>query len=396
MINNLLNIYKKKNRLIIGLMSGTSLDGIDTVILKVTGSGTNTRISQVDFVTYPFPNELKDMILRNAETNGGNVTEICKLNFYIAHYYATSVKKICKKNKIELSEIDLIGSHGQTIHHLPVPSKEFGLNAASTLQIGDPSVLAKLTGILTIGDFRVGDVALGGQGAPLVPYFDYIMFNSKTKNRCLLNIGGIANLTVLKKNCTSEDVYAFDTGPGNMLIDTLMKKYYNKPYDKDGKIARQGRISEILFSALKEKDYYIYQKPPKSTGREYYGKYFLPEILNSFPDIDPSSIISTITEYTSYSINFNYEMYLKKKVRIEELFVSGGGAYNPAVMDGLSKYFGKSVQIKKIESLGFSSDSKEAVCFAILANELINGNATNVPKVTGANRQTLLGKICLP
>jgi anhydro-N-acetylmuramic acid kinase len=310
--------------------------------------------------------------------------------------YVAAIKSLCNKIKFPLNQIDLIGSHGQTIHHLPKKEKLFGYNTSSTLQIGDPSVIAKLTGILTVGDFRVGDVALGGQGAPLVPYFDYIIFHSNKKNRALLNIGGISNFTILNKKSKVDEVLAFDTGPGNMLIDYLTKKFFNKNYDKDGKFAGKGKLNSNLFEFLKRNDDFIERKPPKSTGREYYGKDFLNKIVNKFLMLPNEDVIRTATMFTAYAVYRNYEKFIAKNAEIDELIVSGGGARNPILVSDLKKYFGKSVEVKNIESLGISSDAKEAICFAVLANENISGNETNIPRVTGASRKTILGKICLP
>ncbi|MGE5436431.1 MAG: anhydro-N-acetylmuramic acid kinase, partial [Syntrophothermus sp.] len=207
-LEDLIAIRDKKKKYIIGLMSGTSLDGVDAALIELKGSGTKTEIKLQGFVTYPFPGGFKEKLLENSTTNSGNVTDICRLNFLLAHLYADAVKYLLKKAKVPIKKIDLIGSHGQTIHHLPNKENYLGYRFGSTLQIGDPSVIAKLTGITTVGDFRTGDVALNGEGAPLVPYFDYIMFNSSKKNRALLNIGGISNITFLKKNSTFEDVIA--------------------------------------------------------------------------------------------------------------------------------------------------------------------------------------------
>jgi anhydro-N-acetylmuramic acid kinase len=389
-------LSKKKTKNVIGLMSGTSLDGVDAVLTQITGNGVDTKIKQLGFITYPFPKEMKKLILRNAELNGGNVTDICKLNFLVARVYVDAIKKLCQENKLPLRKIDLIGSHGQTIHHLPKKEKLFDYDTSSTLQIGDPSVIAKLTGILTIGDFRVADVALGGEGAPLVPYFDYIVFHSNKKNRALLNIGGISNITVLDKKGKVDDVIAFDTGPGNMLIDYLTKKYFDKDYDKDGKIARRGKIITELFNYLKQNDFFIERRPPKSTGREYYGKEFLSSLIKKFKKISHEDIIRTVTLFTAYGIYRNYEKFVKKETEISELFISGGGARNLKLVDDLKNYFGKKVKVKNVESLGISSDAKEAICFAVLANETISENETNIPRVTGASRKTILGKICLP
>lgn len=395
-IESLSKLSKRKNKFVIGLMSGTSVDGVDVVLTRIQGCGIKTRIKQLGFDTYPFPPKMKEMILRNAELNGGNVTDICKLNFLIARLYVNAIKSLCSKIKFPVDKIDLIGSHGQTIHHLPQKEKIFGYDIGSTLQIGDPSVIAKLTGILTVGDFRVGDVALGGQGAPLVPYFDYLIFHSNKNNRALLNIGGISNITLLNKNCKVDNVIAFDTGPGNMLIDYLSQKYFNKDYDKDGKIAKQGSFVPEVFMFLKKNDTFIERKPPKSTGREYYGKKFLSMLIKKFNSIQPQDMIRTVTKFTAYSVYRNYEKFIANETKIDELFLSGGGAKNFQLVKDLKDYFGKSVRVKNIEELGISSDAKEAICFAVLANETISGNETNIPSVTGASRKTILGKICLP
>ncbi len=303
---------------------------------------------------------------------------------------------MCKKSKVELAEIDFIGSHGQTIHHLPQKKNYYGYNFGSTLQIGDPSVIAKLTGILTVGDFRNADVALGGQGAPLVPYFDYIMFHSNKINRGLLNIGGISNITVLNKKGDSSSVIAFDTGPGNMMIDIIAKKYFDVDYDKNGKIAASGKINETLYTALVKQDTYIEKKVPKSTGREYYGKEFLNSLFKKFSRTPKEDFLATVADFTAYGVYRNYEKFIKNETEIEELFVSGGGARNKFIMKSLQKYFGKTVDVKNVKNLGISSDAKEAICFAVLANETLSGNASNIPRVTGASRSTVLGKICLP
>lgn len=387
---------KIKSKLIIGLMSGTSVDGVDTALVSVSGKGLKTKIALKDFITYPFPKGMKEMIIENAETNGGNVTSICQLNFLIAHVYALAVKKILKKNNLNPEDIYCIGSHGQTIHHLPNKVKMFGLPGNSTLQIGDPSVLAKLTGILTVGDFRVGDIALGGKGAPLIPYYDYVLFRSNKINRALLNIGGIANITVIPKNSSPTDVVAFDTGPGNMLIDQLMKSFFNKNFDNNGKTAFKGKINLELLADMIEQDSFIYQKPPKSTGREYYGKYFLTKLLKKYSNIPKEDWITTVSEYTVLSVYLNYKKFIERNFSIYELIVSGGGANNNYIMNGLKNLFGKKTKVFSLDEKGFSSDAKEAMCFALLANETLNKIPSNIPKVTGAKKETILGKICFP
>ena len=271
-MKNLINLISKEKKYVIGLMSGTSIDAVDVALIEINGSGVNTKLNLIGYLEYSYPDGFKELVLRNSTKDSSNVEEICRLNFLIPQFYNDAIDKLCNHIGFDKNEIDLIGSHGQTIHHLPAKQFLFDKNSASTLQIGDPSVLAKLSGIITVGDFRVGDVALGGQGAPLVPYFDFIIFHSNEKSRALLNIGGIANFTILDKVGSVEDIYAFDTGPGNMLSDILSKRFFDKQYDEDGNFALSGKINEDLFNALLLKDNYIKAKPPKSTGREYYGE----------------------------------------------------------------------------------------------------------------------------
>jgi len=395
-IEDLVNIKQKTPKYIVGLMSGTSLDGVDAVLVELTGTGFSTFFKQLGFITYPFPEGLKEKLLENSNLNSGNVTDICRLNFLVALIYADAVKELCAKNNFPLDRIDLIGSHGQTIHHLPVKENYFGYEVAATLQIGDPSVLAKLLNIPVIGDFRVGDVALNGQGAPLIPYFDYIMFSSADKNIALLNIGGISNITILKKGGTKDDVSAFDLGPGNMMIDLLMRKYYDKEFDEDGSIAASGNVNNPMLSDLIAGDLYLQAFPPKSTGREYYSESFYKDILPLYASLPPEDIIATITEYTVFCITFSYEKFININFALDELIISGGGAKNKFIFEGLKKHFGSFCKIKILEDEKYSADSKEAVCFAVLANETLCGNKSNLPSVTGAARETILGKICLP
>jgi anhydro-N-acetylmuramic acid kinase len=392
----LINLQKKKSKLVIGLMSGTSLDGVDCVLCSIKNSAFKTEVKQINFITHPFPNRLKEILLENSIPHKGNVTDITKLNFLLSFVYVDAIKKLIRKSKINMKEIDLIGSHGQTIQHLPGKEKYFNYKFGSTLQIGDPSIIAKLTGVTTIGDFRTGDMALGGEGAPLVPYFDYIMLMSKKNNRALLNVGGISNITILKKNGKPNDILAFDTGPGNILIDSLSKKMFNADYDKDGEFAEKGNINEKLMKDLIRKDNFILSKPPKSTGREYYNEKFIQPLLNKFNRLPRYDLVATITNFTAYAVYRNYELFVKNKVKIDKLYVSGGGARNKFLLKQLQYYFGKSVKVFNIEKIGISSDAKEAICFAVLANETISGNPSNLPKVTGAKRKTILGKICLP
>lgn len=395
-MKQLIELFKKEKKYVIGIMSGTSLDGVDVALVEIEGNSTFTKIDLVGFLEYPFPKGLKNMLLKNSVKESSNVEDLSQLNFLIPNVYFDAINALCENLNFSIDNVDLIGTHGQTIHHLPVKQEYLGYNISSTLQIGDPAVLAKLTDIITVGDFRTGDIALGGEGAPLVPYFDYILFHSHQSNRALLNIGGISNFTILNKELGLQEVLAFDTGPGNMLIDTLTKKLFNKDFDKDGEIARSGKFNDSFFKALVSKDSFIEKKPPKSTGREYYGERFLSELLHQFADVSKEDCLHTATMFTAYAIYRNYDKFVKYETEIDELIISGGGAKNKFLYECLTKEFGPDVELKIIDDIGVSADAKEAICFAVLANETISGNPTNIPRTTGASRPTVLGKICLP
>jgi anhydro-N-acetylmuramic acid kinase len=392
-MHQLHRLQGKKKKLIIGLMSGTSADGIDAVLLRVSGSGIRTSFKQLAFISCPYPSKLRKLILRNSSADSSSVEEISHLNLILGEFFADAAARVTKRAGYKLSDVDLIGSHGQTIHHLPNLWRFAGKRIRATLQIGDPAVIAKRTGIITIGDFRVGDIALGGQGAPLVPYIDYLLFRSRTISRGLLNIGGIANITILPKNSGVDDIRAFDTGPGNMVIDALTRRFYQQPYDKSGNFAMRGKVSRSFLRRLGE-DPFLRRKPPKSTGREEFGEGFVSRVLRQGASLTKLNLLATVTEFTAYSVYQNYKMFVEKKTRLDELIVSGGGAHNRAIIAGLRRYF-TFAQVRTIEDYGISSDAKEAICFALLANETIAGNPGNVPNVTGAKKLTILGKICL-
>ena len=382
------------SKLVVGLMSGTSLDGIDAVLLRVRGNGSKTVFKQIGFVHRSFPRGLQDLILKNSHPNTSRVDDIARLNALLAQVYADAVKSVARSSKVNLAHIALIGSHGQTIQHLPAPVTMFGRKVRATLQIGDPSMLATLTGITTVGDFRVADMAVGGQGAPLVPYFDWLMFRSRTKNRLLLNIGGIANITVLPRNCRVEDVTAFDTGPGNMVIDALMNALFKEPFDRNGKTASRGAVALDLFRWMKTHPY-LRARPPKSTGREMFGQHFVQEILKRGKHYDREDIISSASMLTPFAIYDSYERFIRKQMAVDEIIVSGGGVKNRFFVEELGRYFGEG-RIRKMDEFGISGSAKEAICFAILANETIAGHPTNIPSVTGAKKSVVLGKICRP
>jgi anhydro-N-acetylmuramic acid kinase len=381
-------------RLVAGLMSGTSLDGIDAVLVRMSGSGLSTRFRQLAHVHVAYPPELRRILLRNSRPETSRVDDIARLNMVLAIRYADAVRKLARRAGIARRRIDLIGSHGQTIHHLPVPAEFAGTRTGATLQIGDPSAVATLTGITTAGNFRTADMAVGGGGAPLVPYFDWLMFRSRNRTRALLNLGGIANITILPRRCTAGEVIAFDTGPGNMIIDGLMRALFGRTMDVGGRVGRRGMVIHEVLAWMKRHPY-LRRRPPKSTGREQFGEEFLRRLLERGRHHDPADLIATAAEFTAWTVADACKRYGGGRRGPDELIVSGGGARNAAVMAALARYFEDS-DVGPIENYGIASEAKEAICFAVLANETVHGRPANLPRVTGARSRVVLGCVCTP
>jgi anhydro-N-acetylmuramic acid kinase len=377
-------------------MSGTSLDGVDVVVARLAGSGQRMEIEVVGGSHMAYPSDLVEVILRNTTPDTSSVSEITRLHARLGQMYAAAVERAVEQTPTRV-ELDLIGSHGQTIHHLPVPTRFCGQAVGSTLQLGDISTIANLTRTPVVGDFRSADIALGGEGAPLVPYFDYIYFTHSARARLLLNIGGIANLTLLPADGSKQEVRAFDTGPGNMLIDGLVDRWFDEPYDRDGRRARRGSVCQDLLDALLVNDSFLHESPPKSTGREYYGGDFLDRLLSRAAAFDCAAddLVATTTAFTARSIREAYERYLAPHTPADELLVSGGGAMNPVLMEMLADEF-EPIPTATTRGYDVDPEMKEALCFAVLAHEFANEVPTSLPAVTGASRETILGKLALP
>jgi len=388
MIERLQRLVAKDERFIIGLMSGTSADGIDAAAVRISGNHTSMKLEEIAFNTYDYPEGVKERIFHLFTE--ATAKEICHMNFLLGELFANAAIDIAKQAGI--GRIDLIGSHGQTIYHIPKPiDKDYPIK--STLQIGESAVIAHKTGAITISDFRVADVAAGGLGAPLVPYTEFLLYSNASENIGLQNIGGIANITVIPKGASSEEIIAFDTGPGNMIIDYLVKKLFNYDYDDNGAIAARGVAnSQILSHFMKDK--YIQNRPPKTTGREYFGKDFSERFYAVCAEskLSNEDIIATATAFTAESIA--YSIYNFVSCTISKLIIGGGGAYNITLLNELKERLPK-ITVMTQEETGRNSDSKEAVAFAILANEAVFGNVGNLPQVTGAECSKVLGKISL-
>ncbi len=389
-MNKLLDCIDKKKKIAVGLMSGTSIDGVDTCLLSIEGSGKDTKVEIIDFITEDYSEEERQEILSLCSPKTSDVSDICRMNVYLGRKFGLAAKKIIEKNNFNSKDVDFISSHGQTIYHMP--------NENATLQIGELSEIASITGCLTIGDYRPSDVCVDGQGAPLVPLVDYILFSDDNKNRIMLNIGGISNLTVLEAGKSIENVAAFDCGPGNMLIDRAVSKITNGElkYDESGKIASKGKVNEVFLNQLIKEDDFIYKKPPKSTGREKYNEEFVNHLLKYKEEnnISFEDFIATITAYTYKSIAINLENYIVKDSKDYEIYVGGGGAKNAAILNGISKSTG--LKVYTMEDINFDSDAKEAVAFAVLGNEFLAGHVNNLKHVTGAVKDVIMGKLTFP
>ena len=391
----LLALQQQATRRVCGIMSGTSLDAIDVAIVRIHGCGVETKFALEAFEEIAFTDEVRELIRRNSDERTSSVKEICQLDMLLAHLYADAVRATTAQHGISADEIALIGLHGQTIHHLPESETFFGYPLRSTMQIGSGAALAAMLSVPVVSDFRIADMALGGQGAPLIPYFDYLFFRSETNDRILLNVGGIANVTILPKKCDANDVNAFDVGPGNMVIDALTRHYFAESFDRDGKHASQGTVHERFLSRLLEHEF-ITKPYPKSTGREMFGETFVRKFIETGEreyHLTPEDMLATATEFTAACIAKGCVCALPDPVSLE-VIVSGGGLKNFFLMTVLKKYF-SSDSISPIEAHGIPSSAKEALCFAVLANAWLHGNRTNMPSATGARKQTLLGSLSI-
>ena len=390
MMNWLEPILNKQERLVVGLMSGTSMDGVDAALVRINGHGLNTKIELIHFICLPYEpslvQSLEDIISK------GSTRQISQTNFTVGGAFAEAALAVIKGAGLSTSDIDLIGSHGQTIYHNPPSSKK---GVASTTQIGELDVIAERTGITTIGDFRTRDVAAGGEGAPLVPYVDYLLFHKSGKVSIVQNVGGIANATVVTERI--EDVIAFDTGPGNMLMNNVVSLATNgeKRFDQDGRLASQGSVNKVLLEKLLSHPFFA-KSPPKSTGAELFGKEKASELYALVKEkrISLNDLITTLLELTLESIAISYERFIFPKWNVSEVILSGGGARNPLFVKKLKKKIDH-VKFSTSDDYGIPVEAKEAVAFAVLANELISGNCANLPSATGAERRVPLGKIVL-
>ena len=388
---------KPSSKLVLGLMSGTSADGIDVALVRVSGAPPALRAKLQGYVSLPYPRDVRAAFLRLADGGATTTGELSQLNFLIGKLFAEAALAACRRFRVPPARIALIGSHGQTIFHQGRPARFLGAAAvASTLQIGEPAVIAERTGITTVGDFRVADVAAGGQGAPLVPFVDYLLYRDPRRGRVALNIGGIANVTVIPAGARAKQVLAFDTGPGNMVMDSLVRHFTRGAlsFDRDAALARRGRLLPELLNDLL-RDPYFRRPPPKTAGREQYGVPFAEKIVawGRRRRARGEDLIRTAALFTACSILDAFHRWILPKTKIQQLVVSGGGAHNPLLMAQLEAGL-PGIEILPSGALGVPEDAKEAFAFALLAYESFHHRPANLPSATGARHPAILGKIC--
>ncbi|MGH9689796.1 MAG: anhydro-N-acetylmuramic acid kinase [Candidatus Acidiferrales bacterium] len=389
---------KKKPRemRVLGMMSGTSADGIDVAIVRISGAPPELVAQLETHHHVRFATRLREAVLRVANGAPTSTAEISRLDFVLGEELAKAAIAACQVARIPLKQVDLIGSHGQTVFHQGAAARLVGAwRVASTLQIGQPSVIAERTGIPTIADFRPSDIAAGGHGAPLVPFVDYLLYRDPLRGRVALNIGGIANVTVIPAGSQPSGVFAFDTGPGNMIVDALVANMTRGrlKYDRSARIALSGRTIPDLLARMM-RDRYLRKRPPKTAGREQFGRAHVERLMawGQRHHAAPEDLVRTATVFTSLSIADAFRRLILPRAKVEELIVAGGGARNPLMMAQLAASV-PGIEVIPSSRLGVPTEAKEAFAFAVLAYEAYHGRANNLPSATGARHPVVMGKL---
>lgn len=388
---------QKECRLVIGAMSGTSADGIDIVAVELCGHGRGMKWRFLGKGVVPYPVELKKDVLICSER--GSVRDVCLLNYVVANSFAKAIIEVLELSGLKKSDVDAVGAHGQTVYHIPEYVRIGGSVTRCSLQIGSPSVVAEQTGIITVGDFRSRDIAAGGQGAPIIAYVDWALLTSDEVGRLVQNIGGIANVTVLPAGGGPNDVYAFDTGPGNMVIDEIMRLLYGVEYDVDGNVAMEGSVNERLLEELMKYPF-IRSPPPKTAGRREFGRRFAEYVIRKGLNygLSKKDIVATASMFTVKSIIYNYDRFILRTRRcsFDEVIVGGGGVRNKFIMNELRRELAKrGLRLLIHEDIDIDSKFKEAMGMAVLAHEALSGIPNNIPKATGATKYVVMGNIAL-
>jgi anhydro-N-acetylmuramic acid kinase len=391
--------------IVAGVMSGTSADGINVAIVRIEEPRSPKKLPRrrqsrgqecprhtlLAHAEYPFPAPVRRMILEMMNAELASVADLARLNFLLGELYAEAVAKTARKHRAKLN---LIGCHGQTLYHQGVLASFLGRKLAVTWQTGEAAVIAARLGVPVVSDFRPADMAAGGKGAPLVPFLDYFLYRDQRVGRIAQNIGGIANLTAIPAGATSRQIVAFDTGPGNMVIDAVMQELFDRPYDRDGKVAASGQALETAVKQLMRAPFFR-QHPPRTAGREQFGREYVSRFLQLCRGAGKPDVVATATALTARSIADAIQRFvLPRQKSYRELIVSGGGAKNPTLLAMLqSELAPLGIELRFSDEFGIPTEAKEAVAFAVLAHETWHRRPSNVPSATGANWPAILGKI---
>jgi anhydro-N-acetylmuramic acid kinase len=388
--------------IVAGVMCGTSADGINVALVRILGRGFRSRLELLAHYEFPYPSEVRRAVLHAMNAPAASVADLARLNFALGDLYANAVRAAQRRAKLEC---ELVGCHGQTIYHQGTPSLFLGCPIACTWQTGEGAIIAAKLRVPVVSDFRPADMAAGGKGAPLVPYLDYALFRHRRFGRIVQNIGGIGNLTAIPPRALPDDVVAFDTGPGNMVIDAVAEQLFERPYDRNGRLAAKGEPIEAVVQQLLRRSFFR-QKPPKTAGREQFGRHYVQELLRLCRRADHHDIIATATVLTARSIGIavrnivlpidagNLPPTSRWPSRFRELVVSGGGTRNATLMRMIREELAPlKMRIRTSDDFGLPSSAKEAVAFALLAYQTWRHLPSNIPSATGAERAVILGKV---
>lgn len=375
-------------------MSGTSADGINVALTRIQGRGFRSRVELLAHYQFPYPDNVRRPVLAAMNARSASVADLSQLNFLLGELYADAVRAAQRRARLEC---ELVGCHGQTLYHQGERKLFLGRRIACTWQTGEGAVIAARLGVPVISDFRPADMAAGGKGAPLVPFLDYVLYRHRRYGRIVQNLGGIGNLTAIPPRATPEDVVAFDTGPGNMVIDAVTEHLFDRPYDRNGRLAARGEPIERVLQQLLRHPFFR-QKPPKTAGREQFGREFVRELLRLCRRADENDIVATATALTARSIGMAVRKFVRPLVdpplRFREFVVSGGGTKNTTLMQMIREDLAPlKMRVRTTDDFGLPSEAKEAVAFALLAYETWRKLPSNVPSATGAERSVILGKV---
>ncbi|NRF94414.1 anhydro-N-acetylmuramic acid kinase [Paenibacillus frigoriresistens] len=401
--NQGLESYKaKKDHLVIGLMSGTSLDGVDAALVAIETDAQHqiTNVSLKGFHYVPYSDEIRKRLMALCSVETSRIDDLVIAHYGLSEWYAFTVKQLMELTGASLDQVDAISTHGQTVWHVAgvetFPGPEGPLPVRASLQIGELSTLAERTGLPVVGNFHARDLAAGGVGTPLVPYGDKIIFGHPEKGRLLQNIGGISNVTVIPAGASFDQVFAFDIGPGNMVMDELVQISTGgaKRYDEGGQIAATGQVSQPLLDIFLADPFYQ-MKPPKGTGREVYGKAFVAKFKANADKLALSfeDTLATATALTATTITNAYKQFVFPVAHVQEVIVSGGGAHNQTLLNMIKQGLPDGFEVTTTAKYGIPDDAKEAVAYAILGHETLMGRPSNVPSVTGAPKPVILGNL---